>query len=70
MLFRGRDYKAQQRRISDNNRRIFQKARLQIIKDELGAKERRERRQKKEAKNSSSSDSDSDKDCTTEEDEY
>jgi hypothetical protein len=68
MSFSGIEYnKAQQRRISDSNRRINLKARFQKEKDRLIAEQRRERRQRREAENSDSSDSDSDTDCDTEE---
>ena len=68
MSFSKIEYKAQQRRISDNNRRVNLKARFQKQKDELRAQQRRERRQRREAENSDSSDSDSDTDSATEED--
>ena len=67
MPFSKTEYKARQRRISDNNRRVNAKARFQNIKDELRAKERRERRQRREEENSDSSESDSDTDSATEE---
>ena len=67
MSFSGREYKAQQRRISDSNRRIKLKALFQKEKDRLRAEQRRERQQKREDEKSDSSDSDSDSDCDTQE---
>ena len=67
MEFSGREYKTQQRLISDSNRRINLKARFQKEKDRLRAEQRRERRQSRIAESSDSSDSDSDTDCATEE---
>jgi hypothetical protein len=52
MSFSGREYKAQQRRISDSSRRIKLKALFQKEKDRLRAEQRRERRQKREEENS------------------
>ena len=67
MEFSGREYKRQQRRISDSNRRIYLKAHFQKEKARLRAEQRRERRQKREEETSDSSDSDSDTDCDTQE---
>ena len=67
MSFSGREYKAQQRRISDSNRRVKLKALFQKEKDRLRAEQRRERRQRREEENSDSGDSDSDTDCDTQE---
>ena len=55
MSFSKIEYKAQQRRISDSNRRINLKARFQKEKDRLRAEQRQE------------IDSDSDTDCYTQE---
>ncbi len=65
MEFSGREYKRQQIRISDSNRRINLKARFQKEKDRLRAEQRRERRQKREEENSDSGGSDSVTDCET-----
>jgi cytoskeletal protein RodZ len=67
MSFSGREYKAQQRRISDSNRRIKLKALFQKEKDRLRAEQRRERQQEREEEKSDSSDSVSDRDCDTQE---
>ena len=67
MSFSGREYKAQQRRISDSNRRIKLKALFQKEKDRLRAEQRRERRQRRDEENSDSGDSDSDTECGTQE---
>ncbi len=76
MSFSGREYKAQQRRISDTNRRVNLKARFQKQKDKLRAEQRLERRQRREAEirhtdcateESEYSESDSDTDCAEEE---
>ena len=67
MEFSGREYKRQQRRISDSNRRINLKARFQKEKDRLRAEQRRDSRQRREEENSDSGDSDSDTDCETQE---